>query len=375
MNIGFDAKRAFHNKTGLGNYSRSFIKALIDEKSDNQLYLFTPEIGDLGQEFLNKHDVKIVKPTKKIHQFLPTYWRSHGLLDEIKRDKIQIFHGLSNELPVGIERLDIKKVVTIHDLIFLRFPELYPPIDRRIYERKFKSAVVRADKIFACSQQTSTDIQEFYGIDESKIEVVYQDCGIHFRKKHSDEEKNSFLLKHQLPQKFILSVGTLEKRKNQLLLLKAFHEANLQDNSLIFLGKKADLYSDMLQYVRLNGLQNKVFFLDNIEEEELPILYQSAFAFAYISKFEGFGIPILESLRSGVPVLSSKQSSLPEVAGNAALYSDFNDAETLISNLKEISGNPELRLKLINLGYAQASKFDSDKIAKQVISNYEGLLF
>jgi glycosyltransferase involved in cell wall biosynthesis len=198
-------------------------------------------------------------------------------------------------------------------------------------------------------------------IDESKIEVVYQDCGIHFRKKHSDEEKNSFLLKHQLPQKFILSVGTLEKRKNQLLLLKAFHEANLQDNSLIFLGKKADLYSDMLQYVRLNGLQNKVFFLDNIEEEELPILYQSAFAFAYISKFEGFGIPILESLRSGVPVLSSKQSSLPEVAGNAALYSDFNDAETLISNLKEISGNPELRLKLINLGYAQASKFDSDK--------------
>ena len=374
MNIGFDAKRAFHNKTGLGNYSRSFIKALIDENSDNQLYLFTPEIGELGQEFLNKQDVKIVQPTKRIHQFLPTYWRSHGLLNEIKRDKIQIFHGLSNELPVGIERLDIKKVVTIHDLIFLRFPELYPPIDRRIYERKFKSAVIRADKIFACSQQTSEDIQEFYGIDESKIEVVYQDCGIHFRNQYSEEEKNTFLLKHQLPKQFILSVGTLEKRKNQLLLLKAYHEANLQDISLIFLGKKADLYSDMLQYIRLNRLQDKVFFLDNIEELELPILYQSAMAFAYMSKFEGFGIPILEALRSGVPVVSSKQSSLPEVAGNAALYSDYKDLKTLISNLKEISGNPELRLNLINAGFQQASKFDSDKIAKQVISSYESLL-
>lgn len=374
MNIGFDAKRAFHNKTGLGNYSRSFIRALIDENSDNQLYLFTPEIGELGQEFLNKMDVNIVKPSKRIHQFLPTYWRSHGLLDEIKRDKIQIFHGLSNELPVGIERLEIKKVVTIHDLIFLRFPELYPPIDRRIYERKFKSAVVRADKIFACSQQTSIDIQEFYGINESKIEVVYQDCGIHFRNTHSEEEKNTFLHKHQLPKQFILSVGTLEKRKNQLLLLKAFHEANLQDISLIFLGKKADLYSDMLQYVRSNGLQNKVVFLDNIDELELPILYQSALAFAYISKFEGFGIPILEALRSGVPVISSKQSSLPEVAGNAALYSDYKDLKTLIFNLKEISGNPELRLNLINAGFQQASKFDSDKIAKQVISSYESLL-
>jgi glycosyltransferase involved in cell wall biosynthesis len=373
MKIGFDAKRAFHNKTGLGNYSRSFIKALIDTNSNSDLYLFTSDLGELGFEFIHKPKVHIIQPKKRIHQFLPAYWRSHGLLDDVKKEKIKVFHGLSNELPVGIERVNVKSVVTIHDLIFLRFPELYPPIDRRIYERKFKSAVERADKIFACSIQTANDIKEFYHIENEKIEVVYQDCASIFKQVISDHQKFTFLQKYLIPSRYILSVGTLEKRKNQLNVLKAFKLASLNDTSLIFLGKKSDLYPEIVQFIKAERMHDKVIFLDKIEEEELPLLYQSAMAFVYFSRFEGFGIPILEAMRSGIPVLSSNVSSLPEVAGEAALYAAPDDVIQLSKNMIEISGNPEIRLELIKKGFEQATNFDSDKIAKQVINLYKEL--
>ena len=374
MKIGFDAKRAFQNKTGLGNYSRSFIRSLLEKESSNQLYLFTPKISEAGAELTADKRYHVIQPHKTIHKFLPSYWRSHGLLGDLKELGIEIFHGLSNELPVGIERLNVKKVVTIHDLIFLRFPELYPPIDRKIYQRKFKAAIEKADLVIACSRQTASDIQEFYQVNPNKIQVVYQDCYSMFNNRYTDIQHHEFKAKYQLNQTYILSVGTLEKRKNQLNLLKAFHRADLKNIQLVFLGKKADLYAEMDLYIQENKLQNKLVFLDQLNENELPLLYQNAISFAYVSRFEGFGIPILEALRSGVPVLASNVSSLPEVAGNAALYAHPDDIEAMKNHLIKLSQNADLRAEMITNGYKQAELFNADILAEQVLTLYKSLL-
>lgn len=374
MKIGFDAKRAFQNKTGLGNYSRTFIRALLEAGDSNRLYLFTPKIAEAGMEMAADPHYHIIQPHKTIHKFLPAYWRSHGLLTDIKEHGIEIFHGLSNELPVGIERLAVKKVVTIHDLIFLRFPELYPAIDRKIYERKFKAAIEKADLLIACSQQTASDIKTFYQVDSNKIHVVYQDCNSQFRARFAEGVHQEFKKKYQLHHPYVLSVGTIEKRKNQLNLLKAFHQADLKNTQLVFLGRKADLFPELASYIQSHSIENKVVFLDQVHEEELPLLYQNAMSFAYVSRFEGFGIPILEALRSGVTVMCSNESSLPEVAGNAALYAHADDVELMKKHLLELANDESLRTELQRKGLIQAELFNADKLAHQVLQLYQTLL-
>src|SRR3569832_395054 len=168
MKIGYDAKRAFLNQSGLGNYSRTLIKSLSQYYPENKYVLFTPKTGDnYFVDYVEKQkNISIVKPTKLLDRFFRSWWRSYGITKLLTESNIEVYHGLSNELPFNIAEFKGKKIVTIHDLIFLRYPEYYSAADRAIYDRKVKSACDNADVVIAISEQTKRDIERYYFVSD-----------------------------------------------------------------------------------------------------------------------------------------------------------------------------------------------------------------
>ena len=178
MRIGFDAKRAAQNRTGLGNYSRFVIRGLMESFPDNQYVAYIPNERRMQyfDEIPSRDKIKVCLPVAKVWRRLRSLWRVFGITDDIRKDGIDIFHGLSNELPLNIRKAGCKSVVTIHDLIFLHYPKYYHFIDRKIYNYKFRRACANADRVIAVSDFTKKEIVRYYGIGESKIDVVYQGC-------------------------------------------------------------------------------------------------------------------------------------------------------------------------------------------------------
>ena len=378
MKIGFDAKRAFHNATGLGNYSRFVIEALLNHCPENEYVGYSPQrnaaqsIVDSPQSTVQ--GLSVQRPTSKIQCLFPSFWRSYGIVSQLKADGIEVYHGLSNELPIGLNKTKIKSVVTIHDLIFLRYPELYPAIDRFFYKLKFKSACQNADVIVAVSEQTKRDIIDFYNIDAQKIKVIYQDCDIAFHQIISLDSIAQTLRKYGISKPYVLSVGTIEDRKNQLSLVKAFYEANLSDTELVLVGKSTKYQKKIEEFIIEKNLQNRVKILNKVLFSDLPAFYQGSKVFAYLSFFEGFGIPIVEALHSGVPVLAATGSCLEEAGGGGGLYVNPLDINEMAKKLSLLWSDDLLRQTLIQAGKQHVKTFAAVNIAKQLKAVYEGIV-
>ena len=200
MNIGFDAKRAFHNSTGLGNYSRTLIQGLATYYPHNEYFLFNPKPSKNYQLFFS--NVHEILPGGFVGKNFSSLWRSNLVKNDLKEFGIQLYHGLSNEIPVGIRKTAVPAVVTIHDLIFERYPDQFKKIDVIIYRKKFKYACINANRIIAASNQTKQDIVDRYKIDESKIDVCYQSCHPVFAQKIDDVVKERIRKKYGLPPNF-----------------------------------------------------------------------------------------------------------------------------------------------------------------------------
>ncbi|NLA23547.1 MAG: glycosyltransferase family 4 protein [Bacteroidales bacterium] len=369
MKVGFDAKRAFHNTSGLGNYSRNTLNALQKYCPEINLCLFTPKSSDL---YTNTEKAELIQPAYKT-KMMQAYWRTNSIVKDIRKSGIEIYHGLSNELPSNIKKTNIPAIVSIHDLIFVRHPELYSLIDREIYLRKTKQACKNSDKIIAVSEQTKSDIVEFYEIEPSKIEVIYQNCNPRFLNKCSKEEKEKTLLKYSLPKDYILFVGSIEERKNALNIVKALKQYNI-DLPLVLIGKHT-AYADIIRkYVNENKLNNQVFILHNIPDLDLPSLYQSALVFVYPSIFEGFGIPVLEAISSEIPVITSNTSSLPEAAGKDNILINPKDIDALANAIMNLANSEELRKDIAEKSLQYAEKFKPENMALQLKNLYQSLL-
>ena len=248
MKIGFDSKRAFHNKTGLGSYSRNVLRILSVHHSEHEYVLYTPSITETTGDFaevVEKPNVKSVEPKGLLNNILKSYWRSFGIKSQLKDDKINVFHGLSNELPGGIYGSGIHSIITIHDLIYLRKPAYYKPIDRITYEKKARYGCKMASHIIAVSEQTKRDLVELLDVAPDKISVVYQPCDPIFRKESDAEALKAVKSKFNLPDKYILTVGTIEERKNALNIVKALSEVGSDDLHLVLVGRKTK-YFDLI---------------------------------------------------------------------------------------------------------------------------------
>ncbi len=378
MKIGYDGKRAAQNFTGLGNYSRYVLEALAGSFPGEEYLVYVPK--DVENK---KFDSILSAAAGAIRKVLPTgrwdkkfrsLWRVWGITDDIARDGVQVFHGLSNELPLNIRRIsgNVKSVVTVHDLIFLKCPECYPFIDRNIYNYKFRRACVNADRIIAVSECTKRDIVKHYGIAPEKIDVIYQGCDSLFAMQASEEDKAAVRKKYSLPAKFVVSVGTIERRKNLLSVVKALSSLP-EDVHLVAVGRRTKYTALIDEYVQKNNLQNRVHLLHGVPYADLPVIYQCADVFAYMSIYEGFGIPLLEALNCRVPVVAATGSCLEEAGGPGSKYTAPYDVEAIASAIKECFV-PEVRETMIAQGFEWAAKFTPENFAQQTMDCYRKLL-
>ncbi|MFC1226468.1 glycosyltransferase family 4 protein [Pedobacter sp. BG31] len=369
LKIGFDGKRAANNLTGLGNYSRSLIEHLADQFPEHEYLVYAPKVKSARQidAFFEKENIKLKLPKSG-----PFLWRTLNILKDLTQDECQIFHGLSHEIPLAIQHTRIKSIVTIHDLIFLRFPQYYKLIDRKLYEWKSKSACKRADKIIAISEKTKEDIINLYGINPEKIEVIYQSCDDGFKTAFPKEKLSRIKATYKLPDKYLLNVGTIEERKNLKLVVQALKEVN-EEYKLVVIGKQTAYFNSVEKEIEKLGLKNRILFLKNIPFTDLPGIYQMADVFAYPSFYEGFGIPIIEALYSGVPVVAATGSCLEEAGGPNSLYVSPNDATGLAKAINQIIENPQLQKEMKEKGLEFVQKFNSSVVTEQLMNCYVAL--
>ncbi|WP_316803898.1 glycosyltransferase family 1 protein [Pedobacter nototheniae] len=369
MKIGFDGKRAANNLTGLGNYSRSLIEHLAKQFPENKYFVYSPKVKPARQidAFFQKENVELKLP---LHgRFL---WRSLNILKDLSRDGVQIFHGLSHEIPFAIQHTRIKSIVTIHDLIFLRFPHYFKYIDRKLYLLKSKYACKHANQIIAISEKTKSDIIEFYNIDPDKVKVIYQSCDDSFKKAFAKESLSRISATYKLPEKYILNVGTIEERKNLKLIVQALEKVN-KDYKLVVIGKPTKYFKSVEKEIEKLGLKSRIVFLKNIPFADLPGIYQMASVFAYPSFYEGFGIPIIEALYSNVPVVAATGSCLEEAGGPHSLYVSPTDADALANAINQILSSEQQQLEMKKKGFEFVQKFNSPLVTQQLMDCYNQL--
>lgn len=366
MKIGFDAKRAVQNFTGLGNYSRFVINNLIKFYPENIYHLFSPK-----PSVENKNLVQTPNVGFSHKKGFKPFWRSFAINKDIRQENLDIYHGLSNELPYRINKTGVKTVVTIHDLIFIKYPQFYPFIDRYIYNIKARYACKVSDRIIAVSECTKKDIVEEYGIDPAKIDVVYQGCFPIFSEQQSSIKKQEIADKHKLPDKYILSIGSIEDRKNILLIVKALKY--VPDIHFVAIGKQRKYADRVKSYIAENELSDRVHLLSGIPLSDLPAILQSAEIFIYPSLYEGFGIPIIEALSSGVPVIAATGSCLEEAGGPHSIYVNPQDDMQLAGEINRLLNNEDTRKNMIEQGLEYVKRFSDKECTDRLMKVYKKL--
>ena len=377
MKIGFDAKRLYNNFTGLGNYSRFVVEALSRTYPENEYLLFTPrvKVNTDTRFFQTAANIQTITPPDFVSKLkLGSFWRSFLIGRSAQKERVTIYHGLSHELPFNIAE-SIKKIVTIHDLIFFRYPQFYNPIDVAIYKAKVKHACTVADKIIAISQQTKEDIVNYLSVDESKIDVVYQGCHPNFNVRHSSDEISQIKLKYNLPQQYILNVGTIEERKNLIVLIKAMalmpKESRLP---LVVIGKQTKYFDLVFTKAKSLGVLHDIHFLNGIPFIDFPGIYQGASLFVYPSLFEGFGIPLVEAIESNIPVITSVGSCFREAAGPDTVYISPDNEEELAFQITRILTSADIQQSMMRGSFEYIQQFNSTAIAKRLNALYLSVL-
>jgi glycosyltransferase involved in cell wall biosynthesis len=375
MRIGYDAKRAIKNFTGLGNYSRSLIELMLKTVPENEYYLYTPMFTESSRlDFLKKNkNVHIVTPDTAISKTLSSSWRSYRIAANIRKDKVNIYHGLSHELPFNVQKSNAKSVVTIHDLIFLRYPEFYNFFDRQIYKAKFQHSCQVADQVVAISEQTKQDIVNFLSIDEKKITVIPPSCNTIFEQAAGEAQKEAVRKKYSLPQDYVLFVSTIEYRKNLNNLILALKQLT-NDVKLVVVGKHGSHATKIKKLIVELGLSEQVVFAEKVNFADLPAIYQMAEVFVYPSLFEGFGLPIIEAMYSKVPVITSNTSSMPEAAGKSSILIDPEKPAEIAAAIQKVLSDSSLRKTMVAEGLKHVDQFSEKNVSHKLVSLYKSLL-
>ena len=362
MNIGFDAKRLYNNFTGLGNYSRTLLVNLQKFYPENKYTLYTPRITHSPETdfFYNHEKIKTFVP----HTGSSSYWRSISILKQLQKDEIELYHGLSHEIPINIYKSGIKSIVTIHDLIFKVYPGTYSFTDRYIYNSKFRYSCKNSDHIIAVSESTKWDIVNYFNIDPLKIEVIYQSCSNMFGTRKTDEEIKKTLKQYKIPKKYILYVGSVIERKNLITLVDSLASLNKDLKiPLVVIGKGKKYKNRVQERARKLKVDKHIIWIDYMDNnDDLQVMYQQASLFIYPSLYEGFGIPVIEAMINKTPVITSNTSSLPEAGGPAAWYIDPLSSEQITYGIEKILSDSEERITMTETGYQYVCKTFNDKV-------------
>ena len=332
IKIGLDAKRIVRNGTGLGSYGRTLANDLAGIDGLD-LMLYAPDKGrdSLRNQVAERENLHFCYPNGLYQTALgKAFWRSKGIISQMQHDGIQVYHGLSGELPVGIRKSGIKSVVTIHDLIFMRHPEYYHSVDVKIYTRKFRQTLQEADRIVAISECTKRDICELGGIEPERVDIIYQSCARRFSDSPENRQLWQVRDKYGLADRYILNVGSIEQRKNVLLAVKALNRLP-EDVSLVIVGRHTSYADEILQYV-------------------------------------------IEAIRLGLPVVACTGSCLEEAGGPDSLYVDPDDDEAMAHAISQVLFGVEGRQRRIELSQEYVKRFENTGAAQRFADLYREML-
>ena len=372
LTIGYDGKRAVANNTGLGNYSRYVIDTLSIGFPRNTYRLYTPVVRDNPRlaPLLSRGNVELAWPQTAAGRFMPAMWRTFGLTRRLVSDDVSLYHGLSNELPMGIGGVAIPSVVTIHDLIYRRVPQDYKPIDRRLYDLKYSRSAKCATRVIAISQRTRDDLVEDYQIDPAKIDIIYQGCDPRFGLPVTFDEKQRVRKVYSLPDRYFITVGSVRTRKNQLLAVRSLERLPSALKLVIVSSRKGDYAAEVAAYIASHGLSDRVLWLTDVPFADLPALYAMADFSAYTSRYEGFGIPVIESLSTGTPVIAATGSCLEEAGGPGAVYIDPDDVDAFVEAASKMCDDVVFHDKYASRGRQYVKRFSADEFARLTMACY-----
>ncbi len=370
--IGIDYTAALKQSGGIGRYTRGLITTLaqLDEQNRYRL-LITPDAPMHGlQSFANHANFSHVcypLPEKwmtigwhRLYLPVPVEWFSGA---------IELFHSPNFILPPTRRA---KTLLTVHDLSFIRHPQGAVPSLRKWLNQVVPRSLARADHILADSENTRQDLRDIFNIPLENITVIGAGVEARFQPITEAQRLKMVRERYRLPEKFILGLGTLEPRKNFTGLMQAYAQSSVsQTHHLVIAGGKGWLVDDIFATAAHSPVTERIHLLGFVADEDLPALYSLADIFAYPSHYEGFGIPIIESMACGTPVVCANNSSLPEVAGQAALQISATDTHALAESLHRLATDVPLREQLIERGFLQAKKFTWQTAAQRLLSVYK----
>ena len=331
LSLGFDAKRALYNASGLGNYARTLLGNLVAQSPEHHYHLYAPGRKDSG---VNPRIAAFQHPSQHLHldrRLGAHLHRTLGMRSQVLRDRVQVFHGLSNEIPLDLVGSGVRTIMTVHDLLFLDHPETYPWLDRQIYRLKTQSGLAKADRIVAISRTTRDRLVHYFPQIQDRLEVIYQPCAPDYYLDPWEHPSETSKLPEQ---PYWLYVGNIEARKNLRGLLKALGTMSISDRlPLVVIGKGG---SEALACRRLGSqLGLDIRWIANGNGGSLRPWYHGATALVYPSLAEGFGLPVAEALLSGCPVVTSTDTSMAEFSGPYAVLVDPKDTDSLVEGLRK----------------------------------------
>ena len=384
MRIAIDYTTGIYPGAGIARYTRSLVAALSDMDSRNRYMLFyasrglprpTPESEQAATLFNTHPNFKAVPVPFSVRQMFAVWQRLRVPLPvDLFTGRCDVVHSPDFVSPPHMSGADI---VTVHDMSFMVVPECAEPKLAAFLGKTVPGAVRRADHVVAVSEQTKRDVVRLLGISPDKVTVAYNGVEARFcpwLPGPSGPETGALRHKLDLPERFILHVGTLEPRKNLVRLVEAYGRlpGPLRDNvALVLAGRKGWLYEPILGAAeKVNSAGGRVMFVDFVYDEDLPVLYNAAAVFAYPSLYEGFGLPPAEALACGVPTLVSNDGALQEVVGDAALKVDALSVDQITAGLERLLEDEALRAKLSSAGPGQVAQFTWQGAARTVLDLY-----
>jgi glycosyltransferase involved in cell wall biosynthesis len=380
MRIGIDYTAAVRQGGGIGRYTRNLIRSLSDLDAENQYKLLVA--GGWGEgDGLGAWPTNFsVRGVPLSDRWMHIVWQRLRLPVPVQAitGSLDLFHSPDFVLP---PTAGVPTILTVHDLSFLRVPQFFVPGFREYLEGAVTRSVRRARHILADSESTRRDLIELMAVEPARLSVLYPGVEARFRQVRDATVLGQVRARYELPDRFVLGLGTLQPRKNFDGLIEAFRrlvvergeDPGISGLHLVIIGGKGWMCEEMLARVEHVGLGRLVHFLGFAADEDLPALYSLASVFAFPSWYEGFGLPVLESMACGTPVVAADNSSLPEAVGNAGLMVDAGEPVALADALGRILRESELRKRLVVAGWEQARRFTWEDAGKQLLQVYEGI--
>jgi len=362
ITIGIDARTYFF-RSGLGRYCRNMLSSLLNEFEDCRFIFWLSNQKTVSDFPVNHSENLEIRISQAPFGNLEA--EKAVLCGEVNASSVDLFFSPYSPNPIGIRS---PRVLTVHDLTAFRFPEMHLESTVKYLKDALAESMMTVTSLVADSECTARDIKTFFPKFAADIAVV--PLGVEKRFFAEPDSKNitGILCRYGLKDKnYVLYVGNLETRKNLLRAVQAYHNSSLFGSiPMVLAGAPRWGSEELLDYIRLNNLAEKVCLMDYVSDEDLPVLYRGALFFIYVSLYEGFGLPVLEAMACGPPILVSNKSSLPEVVGNAALFVNPLQIEEIRAGMERLFDDSCLRKNLSNAGMLRAKGFTWEKAAKKL---------